>query len=287
MDNFTGIVLKNMRIDKGISLESAAKDVITPSYLAKVEHGDNELSFFKILLILKNLNIMVIEYMVEYRKFVPDIEVHFSESLQIAYDAQNLTQLHTIQKQVLVEWQRQQDPNLYNQYLISKALLADLTDGTLSQSDIDYIQNYLFGVEHWSKYEYLFFTNTLVHLPENVVLTLAKNLLLNSEYAASPEITDISTRLLINIAIKGIYNNNFQLIKLVLPTAKSQAFLHNNHQHRLIVLYLEGLYFIHQGFVVTGKAQVEKTLDTMRFMDESALADQFTGYYAAFIATTT
>lgn len=282
--NITGLILKQIRTNKGISLQDAAKDIVTSSYLSKVEHGENEISFSKMLLLLNRLNVSMSEYMTEYETHIPDFETAINRDLTAAYESLSIEQLKIIQNKIMHEWNKEKSSNIYNQYIIAKVFIADLSDNDLAPQDIAYIQNYLFNIEQWSRYEYWFFSTTLIRLPENVILALARDLLLKSDFSSKNiQNLDTYTGLLLNIAIKGIHNNNFQLIKLILPTAKKNAFTNTNLQHRLIASYIEGLYLLHQGFLDQGHGQVEKTLATMRFMQEPALADRFEKIYQYFL----
>lgn len=282
--NITGLILKQIRTNKGISLQDAAKDIVTSSYLSKVEHGDNEISFSKMLLLLNRLNVSMSEYMTEYETHIPDFETTINHALNAAYESLNVEQLKIIQNKIMHEWNQAKSANIYNQYIIAKVFIADLSDKDLAPQDITYIQNYLFNIEQWSRYEYWFFSTTLILLPENVILALASDLLLKSDFS-SKNIQNLETYtgLLLNIAIKGIHNNNFQLIKLILPTAKKNAFANTNLQHRLIAAYIEGIYLLHQGFLDQGHEQVAKTLATMRFLQEPVLADRFKKIYQYFL----
>lgn len=87
----------------------------------------------------------------------------------------------------------------------------------------------------------------------------------------------IYTVLLINIAIKGIYSKDIYLTELVLPTARSYAFNHNNYENRLIVIYLEGLVDITNGF--TAKEQVMSSINTMNLIGEEGIAQVYQTYF--------
>ncbi|WP_165964821.1 helix-turn-helix domain-containing protein [Periweissella cryptocerci] len=283
MDNIIGLVLKNIREQRGLSLVDMAGDIISPSYLSKVEHGTNQITFHNLLALLNKNNISLVEFMYQYDKHVDTYEVTMSHSLKTAHDSQNIKQLQLYKHQLLEKWNSTSNNNFYNQYLIAKTLLADFHEDNLTTDDIDYIHNYLFKIEHWSYYEYYFFSNTLSQLPPNVVLTLAKDLILKSNIDVAEKTKGLISTILLNIAITGIYQLDFELVHLVLEPAKQYTFNSNNYQHRVILMYIEALNEIHAGFVDTGSKKALKSVEMMRFIGEEPIANAYEAYYKIFL----
>ena len=127
-------------------------------------------------------------------------------------------------------------------------------------------------------YGYGFLLNLLVYavLASQLLIDVAKSKytsVLKSAISDTAETAPIYTALLINIAIKGIYSKDITLTELVLPTARSYAFNHNNYENRLIVIYLEGLVDITNGFTAKGKEQV------MNLIGEEGIAQGYQTYF--------
>lgn len=276
MTTSIGLIYKQLREDKGLSIRQAAEGIVTPSYLSKIERGENEISFMKFLQLLGTLNISLAEFSALYAVYEPDENSQITNNIKQAHDAAKINQLQFISDDLREQYSQSQSTNTKNLYLMSKAALADFGISTFSAADIEYIEQYLFSVEHWSKYEYVLFTNTLGHLPLQNVMVLSREVLLQSHSLnVADDIKPILTTLLLNIAIKGICSGNYKLAKQVLNTAKSTAFIDNDYKQRLTVLFIEALLDLHNGFVEQGNDKARHVIATFRFLEDNDAAYAF------------
>lgn len=282
MEHVIGKIFKNFREEKGMSVNMTAKGIVTPSYLSKIEHGQNEVTFHKMLLLLNRINVTLHEFMHEYSKFSDNNEIEISHKLQEAHTNKDSSSLLTIKNKLHEEWVQTQNEKIYNQFIVCKSFLADLNYDTFTLKDVSYVQNYLFKAEQWTKYEYVFFSNTLINLPPATIIGLAKNLILKSNTNIPDDTKDVVSALLINIAINGVYRMDFDLVNIVLPSAKYYSFNSTNHLHRLIYIYVEGLSDIYHHNLTDGNEKVMKSIETMRFVGENNFADAYANYYETF-----
>ncbi|MCJ0569447.1 Rgg/GadR/MutR family transcriptional regulator, partial [Enterococcus cecorum] len=87
--------------------------------------------------------------------------------------------IHGLQKLLSEQQEMEREVKIFQQLntTIIKIYLSDLTKEKLyTQKDIDYIVDYLFGVDYWGEYELLIFSNLLFALNHEMSMMLLKEM---------------------------------------------------------------------------------------------------------------
>lgn len=170
-----GKKFKEIRIKQNISLEQAAKDVVSISTLSRWENDKLDINFSQLNHLLANIHLTL-------REFARYCEINPSDTFSIkaakAYNSDDINQLHALAQQQLDKYYSSRDR--YDLFLtaIANNYYFDLTQKNIfSQEDINRL-NYLFShVEYWSEFYITVFANNVFLIKPEVQYQICNKIL--------------------------------------------------------------------------------------------------------------
>jgi len=158
MENY-GEIFKTYREARGLSLKDIAESGLSTSQLSRFEKGESDLTITKFIKALRKIKMPINEFMYATNNFKIDEINRLWVQIQTLFITKDI---HGLQKLLSEQQEMEREVKIFQQLntTIIKIYLSDLTKEKLyTQKDIDYIVDYLFGVDYWGEYELLIFSN--------------------------------------------------------------------------------------------------------------------------------
>ena len=175
MENF-GEIFKTYREARGLSLKDIAESGLSTSQLSRFEKGESDLTITKFIKALRKIKMPINEFMYATNNFKIDEINRLWVQIQTLFITKDI---HGLQKLLSEQQEIEREVKIFQQLntTIIKIYLSDLTKEKLyTQKDIDYIVDYLFGVDYWGEYELLIFSNLLFALNHEMSMMLLKEM---------------------------------------------------------------------------------------------------------------
>ena len=151
-----GETFRLIRKQKKISLQEIVGEEISYSALATFERGECMLSFENLTLLLKKLNLSLDEFYCLCSSEIVETEYEvFSKKASSYFYTRNLKQLVLLSEQQLENYKRT-NALFYKSNAIICNIISSMLEKkstTVSDSDKQFILDYLWNVEVWTKYE--------------------------------------------------------------------------------------------------------------------------------------
>lgn len=175
MDNY-GEIFKTYREARGLSLKDIAESGLSTSQLSRFEKGESDLTITKFIKALRKIKMPINEFMYATNNFKIDEINRLWVQIQTLFITKDI---HGLQKLLSEQQEMEREVKIFQQLntTIIKIYLSDLTKEKLyTQKDIDYIVDYLIGVDYWGEYELLIFSNLLFALNHEMSMMLLKEM---------------------------------------------------------------------------------------------------------------
>ena len=175
MENY-GEIFKTYREARGLSLKDIAESGLSTSQLSRFEKGESDLTITKFIKALRKIKMPINEFMYATNDFKIDEINRLWVQIQTLFITKDI---HGLQKLLSEQQEMEREVKIFQQLnnTIIKIYLSDLTKEKLyTQRDIDYIVDYLFGVDYWGEYELLIFSNLLFALNHEMSMMLLKEM---------------------------------------------------------------------------------------------------------------
>ncbi|CAI3343839.1 Rgg/GadR/MutR family transcriptional regulator [Enterococcus cecorum] len=175
MENY-GEIFKTYREARGLSLKDIAESGLSTSQLSRFEKGESDLTITKFIKALRKIKMPINEFMYATNNFKIDEINRLWVQIQTLFITKDI---HGLQKLLSEQQEMEREVKIFQQLntTIIKIYLSDLTKEKLyTQKDIDYIVDYLFGVDYWGEYELLIFSNLLFALNHEMSMMLLKEM---------------------------------------------------------------------------------------------------------------
>ncbi len=170
-----GKLIKDLRKERCFSVDNVSLNIVSASFMRKLEAGQTGVSVITLLQILKKLKVDQTDF---FKCAVPELSYDDIAIIKVALEPYYNRDVLTLRKQLA------QQRTLYLQttdqfYLINQAIIASLiksidpayiTDPTLSS----FICDYLTRINNWGSYEIFIFSNCTAILPSQVILHVSK-----------------------------------------------------------------------------------------------------------------
>lgn len=159
-----GATFKKFRLNKGLSLVQAAKDIVSPQFLGRFEKGQSDITVSNLYLLLQNLNVSLEEFFYDYGKNTEVFSLEtFEEQLDIIYHMNDKNLWNKLYRKNLEQLTEEK-----NQYYHIDQCLKKWSNHVFKTEyvlDIQTIIDYLEGIETWGQYEYFLATFFIIHIP--------------------------------------------------------------------------------------------------------------------------
>lgn len=175
MENY-GEIFKTYREARGLSLKDIAESGLSTSQLSRFEKGESDLTITKFIKALRKIKMPINEFMYATNDFKIDEINRLWVQIQTLFITKDI---HGLQKLLSEQQEMEREVKIFQQLntTIIRIYLSDLTKEKLyTQKDIDYIVDYLFGVDYWGEYELLIFSNLLFALNHEMSMMLLKEM---------------------------------------------------------------------------------------------------------------
>ncbi|WP_427108751.1 helix-turn-helix domain-containing protein [Lysinibacillus xylanilyticus] len=280
-----GETFKNIRISKGYSLKEVAEGIVSSSFLSKFERGESDISLSNFYLLLGKLNISLEEYTLILRNFQPsDLEI-FLHTIKHAYEQNNIPFLIDIYYEEEKKWKIHSLDRYKCNYIITKSLIRDLNgDFEITNSDKDFISDYLFKNDFWGYYEFILFGNAMSILEYQTIILLAKEIISKSKFNIKiPKNKNELIRILLNVVIYTIENDYIDDSKWFLNYIDD--LLNNTHFlyfEKTKYLFLKGIYQIKRN-QPEGIQHAQKALEIMGTLGDANVQNNHKLFLKKFI----
>lgn len=278
--------IANLRIERNLSQAELAAGILSKAQLSKAEHGLTDLTVTKVVGLLSRLHISAREFFSLAETATPDeqVEQQLLVAITKAVLTMNPTQANLIVQQAMTHYQQQQTQFSRLTLIMVRALTAQLTDQDLGSDDVNYLLQYLFSVEHWSRYELVLFGNTSSALPLASANTLARELVKrSSQYQA------LNFDLLVNLLCNAVFTNLEQGQQVaadyfVRALTDLDFTTYACADEYLLKTYTSALYEYKYGQRATAKKTIESLLQTLDLLQMRDLRHLFENNYHELLA---
>lgn len=243
-----GVILKEFRTSKNLSLEFVTKDIMSTAQLSKFERSEVDITCDKFLKVLKRINITLEEFSLAQNDFSLSGLEEILYKTKKYYGENNANKLNIL---LCVEIDNYKETGVIYHLLNTiciKGYLYDIDqspESLPSKKESQIINDYLLSVDDWSYYELLLFSNCIKFINSHTSILLAKEMTKkNFFYRNLPKNKRIIIKTLINIFIACCENSLFKdahyFKNVISSMLKDETFLYE----RNVFLFAKGLFFL-------------------------------------------
>ena len=280
-----GETFRDLRLEKGYTLKQLAKDIMSVSFLSKVERGESDISLYYFAKLLDRLAISYDEFFhIHYGEKLENFET-ILERAERAFAERDIETIRSLRKQQYNKWKKEQ----MDQYLCHTVML-DIYESILSNKLIDSeeeaiktLYEYLFKVEVWRNYELRLYNSTMLAMPLEMVIILSKTAyersLTNNTLRDTKKLL---TSVLINTLIyltggMGSFERETE-VEQFLTYIEKIGIDELDLYPRNSLLQVKGIYEIRKGNVEEGVERVKKASTIATQLGSHKLAAQIDNY---------
>ncbi|MDO4814229.1 MAG: helix-turn-helix domain-containing protein [Gemella sp.] len=258
-----GKTLRYFRKSKNLSLEYVCQDILTVSFLSKVERDMSDISAKNLLLVLEKLGVDMLEFMHIYTLFQENADIDFVELHRLYTDKETEKIKHIFKTNKSLYGNKKLDK------ILLKILLSKIENSDVSRDDIDYIHDYLMSLNSWTYRDLYLYCHSLHLYEHKIMLNLSKIALKictryynNINYGFS-----ILYMLLNNTILQCLINNDIKNADYFLQTLLERKINSRDYYHKLKTKNLVTLVDYKKG--LTSLTELKFLIDTLRFIDSS------------------
>ncbi|GHP13193.1 transcriptional regulator [Lentilactobacillus fungorum] len=282
--NSYGHTFNYLRTRKGISLSTAAADVVSNSFLSRFEHGHSNISFHKLIALLANINVSVEEFIyLDNRHHGHLPKFHYEETKDYLNQVER-SQTSANLAAALHQYKSTSDPHDYLDYLKIKARFADSSQ-SLTAKQRQFVYDYLFTIESWTHYELRLFMATLSSFSNDQIFILTNQMVKNGSETVDvnwnhqADFLYIILRAALLMALAGEEPRLSQLIALAYKSIHNQQYLYEKSE----LHFLKGLQTYLQGNHQQGQQLVAETLRVFKTLAAPDLLALYQRYWHLFL----
>ncbi|TFB14264.1 Rgg/GadR/MutR family transcriptional regulator [Filobacillus milosensis] len=170
-----GSTFREIRKQKGFTLQELAEGIVSVSFLSKFERDQSEISLSLFKLLLSRLAVSFDEFFYLHNENADHFEKFFKR-IQEAYLEEDVSFLEQMKYKQLSIWKNTKARTARCNVIAIERLIDLIKKQTISSSDedIQFLYDFLFNVEVWGKYELLLYNLTMHLLPIEMVITLSR-----------------------------------------------------------------------------------------------------------------
>lgn len=260
-----GKALREIRMNKGISQKEAAGGVVSPSFYAKVEKEQSNISADLLFELIDNLNVDLDEFRFIENGYQDPLPKRLLAKCVRYYTEVNIPKLSELKKEVDDLYKKEQRGYLKHLsvvlYCLTEGLLHEEGEATYDSEEVQPIKDYLFSVETWGSYEIKLFRTCAMIFDIDTVLLLANQALKNLRHYAG--FNDFESDVLLtigNIIISCLRYDYIDEAEYYLNLAKRQQKNPTLLFERNALIFLEGICEIKKGNLTAGKEKSQRSI---------------------------
>lgn len=173
MENI-GFLLKKIRVDKNLTQETIAKNVISRSHLSDLEHGKYFPSYDKLLGLLQNLDISLMEFQTELGNNYSLIDRVYIEKTNQLSTEQKINELANYLEDVFTDDIAKRSIRLKIKRLNMLGLVEFTNKGFVTIDNYQFIFNYLLACKNWHEFEIRTLANSIFLADFDIAKILAR-----------------------------------------------------------------------------------------------------------------
>lgn len=268
-----GSTFRILRKERGYTLKTMSQDIISYSYLSKFEKDESDISMYNFIQLIERLNMTTDEFLfynnIHTRKY-QDLFYNIST----AYGKNDYLELQRYMQEE--KFLYEETGIIYrrcNSIMIA-AIIQDIhKDFSISQSDVDFLVDYIMKCSFWTTYEVSLLGNTLTFFTEDSLLILMNEVHKRlNEYEVSHKNTRDLIRIIQNACIVLLRKQKIkEAHDLLLSTEPYLKFDYYFEKTRK--LFIDALLLIGEGKRTEGTKKAEQTIEVMKVMDMNLAQD--------------
>lgn len=276
-----GEIYRELRLDKGIKLSNYIDKGFSKSQLSRFERGETEISLIKFLSALDFINVSIEEFMVIYRGYRND---SFEEllkklhTLSLTKDAEGLRYLFNE-----VEGLPNSTTKKIEKILILSCLSSVESENLITQSDLRFVTDYLFGIESWGYYELSILGNLAQYINGETLVSLGREVLRKTDYYYEVvRNRKLVIQLSINIMIRCIESEWFTKAAFFERHIDSLVNVESDMYEKVIFSYVQGYLKFAMGDS-GGKQIMQESLEIFKLLKNTRLYKNYLEHFKSIV----
>ena len=208
-----GQLLKKIRLEKNLSQKKVSEGILSRSHLSELENGKYYCSYDKFLMLLRRLNISLLEFEERLEESKLRIEdFNLVRFVQIV-NSNDVEKIRTLQKNIDEQIKLDHHSIRLEHLSILCSLLVDYhNNGKITNStELNMLKSYLGNINSWGVYEYNLIINSLFIFDLSDCIALSKKLMKKLPTNPYSRLTKSRICLLINLSDLLIKNELYEL----------------------------------------------------------------------------
>lgn len=274
MKSNLGKILRKLRKDKHVTIDSLADENLSKSQISRFERGESEISCIRLINLLNKLHVSLDEFLTLYNESNKNSNTFFSI---VIYIRKEYALRHFDNIKALL-YKPSYHLNYYETIMIKS--IINTFDDTISPSEKELhdLTDYLFKIESFGYYEIILLGNSVKLINYSTLFLLTKETLKHYKHSSSKRDKELVTELAINCLMvsidKGAFHNSDYLIKEISKLLVDEFF----YYERTIFLYACGYLDFKRG-ISSGKEKMQKAIQVLEILDDSKIATYYKENY--------
>lgn len=275
-----GKVVDYIRRTKNITVKEICSDILTRQTYYRFVHNNVEISYIKLLHILKVLNINTDEFLFIANNFKQSDEFIIMDEIRKSFETKNIHSLENILKTYSKSDLSQGDRLLKS---LTSILLTKLNDQHDEKSEST-IRDYLFNIETWTHYETVLFNNSMfIFDNEFIELIFSKSIITLTQYSTLRNYGSESCRMYINIIILFIDRGEIEKARIMLKKVKENNIQDDWLYEKLSIKFItEIINYLNSGKKLIHFNECKKIILVLENLDANNSAKMFNSYLNKF-----
>ena len=259
-----GEAFREIRRARDITIDNLADEFVSKSTISRFERDEADITFEKLLHLMDKLKIS----MREFTFLARDVSIHTS-SLELFPKAIMDRDLELLERLVNEEWSQFEDTG--SKYAKLSAIVIEAHHKSLNEQElliekenIQFLTDYLFQCEMWTQFDLVLLGDSMSFLPIETAIILAKELVKKTEaFHKDRQIFETMINIFINIILVCLEKGRLKETEEFLGALKNLNVDETFFLERVLIKYVEGLFFMKQGTLEQGERQVRESLLAM------------------------
>mgnify|MGYP002479106862 CR=1 FL=1 len=284
---YYGQTFKELRIAKGISLSTAAKNVVSKSFLSRFERNKTKIVFDKLYRLLLNINVSVEEFVyINNQRNGCHQPFHYEDTKDYV-DQQGFENSNTLSKYYYQKWTKNHDEYDYVNFLKEKSIMEKHQFAKVSQNEKQFLYNYLFSKETWTHYEIRLYMSIIslfspmqsFYLTQQMLKNGSETIDVNWNHQADFLYIILSTALI--MAFQGNVPELARLIKQAEQSIHNEQYLYEKTE----LHFIKGLLIYLKGNRAVAKQTIKESIDVFKVLNSPKLVDLYSRRWQKFLNT--
>lgn len=280
-----GSMFRKFRKSKNISLEKLSDGIVSPSFLAKFERGENDISVSSFIKLLDRMNVTLHEFTVYFKGINQNRQSSFIIEYAKAVQEKNIHLLNYLIKQETNFYKHNQNiRHLHNQILASQ-MIHDINSEKFDDKMTSIITNYLLNINDWGYYETTLLSNSLFFLPDETLNYTAIQIVTNkSQFRTTYLDKSESAIMLTNIASLLIERDYIGSLDKIFQIFDDLVYESIYYFPITKMNFIKGLYYLKLNDTEAGLKLANDAIFIMTYMKNFSSAKNFQEYLDDFIS---